>query len=266
MKVHTPSSTPQRFLAAFDLHFGYERRGGHKIPLHDERALSCFLKVAESFQPHRVILGGDIIDCGEISHHNHGKPGRTQGIRLLDDVTECSERFIYPLQRLCTPTTTFDYLIGNHEHWLTDMEDEIPGLEGMLDVRRLLGLGSMWTVHPQGCQLDWGKLTFIHGDQLSSGEHCAKHAVTLYERSIRFGHLHTHQVYAKNTPNSHKLAKTGMAVGCLCRKDPSYGKGKPNRWVQGFVYGYVWPNGDFFDAHATILNGRTVVNGQVFQG
>lgn len=256
--------SPQSFLFATDLHYGYERVGGHKRPLHDPKAMACFLAAVASFKPDRVILGGDILDCGAISHHNKGKSGRTEGLRLLQDVEECQSLFISRLET--SVLGELDFIMGNHEWWLDDQMDEIPGLKGMLSVRRLLNLGPRWTVHPQGSQLDWGKLTFIHGDQLSSGEHCAKNAVTLYERSIRFGHLHTHQVYTKNTPNSRQLAKTGMAVGCLCRKDPSYGRGRPNRWVQGFVYGWVWPDGHYHDIHATILNGRTVVNGRVIRG
>ena len=68
-----------KFIAAWDMHYGYERRGGHKVALHDSKAINAMLKFAADFKPDTFILGGDIMDCGAISHHNHGKPGLLRG-------------------------------------------------------------------------------------------------------------------------------------------------------------------------------------------
>lgn len=252
----------KKFLFLTDLHFGYERRNGHKVALHDERALKIVTTFAKDFKPDVLILGGDMLDCGAISHHNRHKPGRTEGLRLLSDAQECAERVIVPL---ASTAKQHIYITGNHEDWLNDLQDELPGLTGLVDIERLLGLDG-WTVVPQGEAYNLGKLTFVHGDQLSGGEHIAKAAVINYERSIRFGHHHTHQVYTKNTPLDAKHAKTGVAVPCLCTRNPKYGEGKPNRWVQGFQYGYVFQDGSYHDSTALIINGRTVVDGRVYSG
>lgn len=251
-----------RFIFTTDVHYGYERRNGHKIPLHDQRAFDAVLKFAQDFKPHTWVMGGDILDCGSISHHNKHKPRNTEGMRLLADAEECRDRIIKPAEELA-PERVF--IEGNHCDWINDFLDEYPALEGILDVRKLLQLDK-WKYIPQGGHHDLGKLTFIHGDTISGGEHVAKAAVINYERSIRFGHFHTFQTYSKTSAIDYKNAKTGVAVPCLCTKSPKYGEGRPNRWQQGFLYGYVEDNGMFWDNVVVILDGRFVVGGKTYRG
>lgn len=252
----------KKFIATFDLHFGYERRNGHKIPLHDQKAWDAVMEFAKDFKPDTWIHGGDMLDCGVISHHNHGKPGATEGLKLLSDAKEGYSTFIEPVEKLVGKGNLV-YIIGNHEDWLTDLTDQIPALEGLIDLKTLLKLDK-WEVIQQGGAYSLGKLTFIHGDTVKGGEHVAKNAVVNYERSIRFGHHHTFQAYTKNSALDFKNAKTGMCIPCLCTKQPKYGEGAPNRWVQGFLYGYVGNNGLYNDNVVIILDGRCVVGGKVY--
>jgi len=255
-----------RFIFTPDLHYGYERRGGHKVALHDLKAWNAVLSFAADFQPEVWIHGGDMLDCGAISHHNHQKPGRTEGLRLAADAQEGIDTFIAPVEAIVGRKGQLVYLTGNHEDWLTDLVDAQPVLDGLVNLEVLLKLGSRWTVIPQGGAFNLGKLTFIHGDQLSGGEHVAKAAVIGWERSVRFGHFHTHQVYTKTSPISYKNAKTGVAVPCLCTKDPKYGEGKSNRWSQGFLYGYVGEAGTFNDYVVTIIDGKFTAHGKAYKG
>ena len=258
------TSKPQTFLALFDTHWGYERHNGHKVALHDEKAISVALQFAQDFKPDHLILGGDILDCGAISHHNHGKPGAVEGFRLLGDAKELRDSLITPLESLHPKTLT--YIVGNHEDWLTDLVEQIPALEGIVDVRSILKLSNKWKVVPQGGLHRLGKLVFIHGDQVKGGEHTAKWATQAYEKNVRFGHHHTYQVYTKTSAveaNGH----TGIAVPCLRRKGPKYGGGSPNRWMQGFLWGYVdGPEGCFNDYVTVIINGKTIVEGKAYNG
>jgi predicted phosphodiesterase len=254
---------PTKYVALYDVHYGYERKNRHKVPLHDARALQLALKFIDDFKPDVIILGGDILDCGAISHHNTKKPGRTDGLRLLADARECRTHLLKPLED--SGAKKLIYITGNHEDWLNDVVDEMPGLDGLLDLKPLLELTDpRWQVIGQGGHVNLGKLTFIHGDQLSGGDHVAKAAVTAYERNIRFGHHHTYQVYTKTSALDIKEGRTGIAIPCLCSKDPKYGEGKANRWVQGFNYGYVFQDGAFADYTPLIINGRMVANGTVY--
>lgn len=254
-----------KFIYAVDMHWGYERVNGHKKPLHDLKAINAMLAFAADFKPDHFILGGDIIDCGVISHHNHGKPGATEGLKLLTDMQECRANVIKPIEKLSS-TSNLVFIKGNHEAWLDQLMEQQPTLEGILDLDVLLSLDN-WLVIPQGGQYDLGKLTFLHGDTISGGEHVAKAAVTNYERSVRFGHYHTYQTYSKTAPSEYKNGKTGVAVPCLCSKTPKYGKGKPNKWVQGFQWGFVSENGSYTDYTSVIIDGKFIgPNGKVYKG
>lgn len=254
----------QKFIATFDLHFGYERTGGHKVPLHDIKAWNSALAFGKDFKPDVWIHGGDMLDCGVISHHNHGKPGATEGLKLLADAKEGRDTFITPVEDIVGKGSLI-YLVGNHEDWLTDLTDKVPALEGLVDLDTLLKL-KKWKVVPQGGAYNLGKLTFIHGDTIKGGDNGAKNAVISYERSVRFGHHHTYQAYTKNSALDYKNAKTGICVPCLCSKTPKYGEGAPNRWVQGFLYGYVGEGGAYSDSVVIILDGKCVVGGKTYKG
>ena len=253
-----------KFLNFCDSHYGFERVNGKIYPIHDIKAINAMLKFAKDFKPDVVIASGDIIDAGCVSHHNHGKPGQTEGLKLIDDVRGAHKVIIAPIEAL--KPKQMIYITGNHCAWLNQLTDIIPSLEGLLDLKTLLKLDK-WKVIPQGGQFDLGKLTFLHGDGLSGGEGVAKAAVTNYERSVRFGHHHTFAVHSKTSASEYKNGKTGICVPCLCKKNPAYSKAKPNKWLQGFNWGFVEPNGSFTDYISTIIDGHFIgPNGKSYQG
>lgn len=244
---------------------GFERRSGHLRPLHDERAIGAMLKFARAFRPQHVIFGGDILDCGAVSHHNSGKPGRTEGLKLLRDGKIAEAMLVKPLEALKPKTLTF--ITGNHEAWIDQLMDATPGLEGCVSAASLMGMEKpRWSFVQQGQLAKLGKLYFAHGDQIKGGEHVAKAAAMNYDRNIVFGHHHTMQMYTKNTPVFEELPRMGVAAPCLCQKDQNYGLGKPNRWAQGFVYGWTHKNGGFNLYVPIIINGKTVIEGKVYKG
>lgn len=249
----------EKFIALYDLHWGYENRGGHKVALHDPKALSVALQFMEDFKPKHVILGGDILDCGSVSHHNKHKAGAVEGLRLFSDAVELRDTLLEPIERIAKGRLV--YHVGNHEDWLNDLVSEQPGLSGIVDIANVLKLGKRWEVIPCGEASRLGKLVFIHGDQIKGSEFVAKNAVVAYEANVRFGHHHTFQVHTKTSAvdlNGH----TGVAIPCLCKKNPSYGGGAPNKWMQGFSYGYVDPKTGYFnDYFPIIINGHALIEG-----
>ncbi len=254
----------EKFVALFDVHWGCERDGSrHKVSLHDEKAVGVALNFIADFRPDHVVLGGDVLDCGPISHHRRGKPGQLESLRLLADANECASRLIAPIE-MAVGKGRLVYHIGNHEDWLQDITDELPALEGIVDIRSILHLKPRWEVIEQGKASRLGKLTFVHGDQVRGGANPALWAVTAFEKNIRFGHFHTFQVSTKTTPidtNGH----TGIAVPCLSKKGHMYGQGAPNKWMQGFLWGYV--DGDCFSDYVTvIINGKGIINGKIYRG
>lgn len=248
-----------------DVHWGYEiNTSRHKVPLHDEKAVSVAMQFIADFKPQHVILGGDILDCGSISHHRKGIAGQLEGLRLLAEAKEARETIIKPLEESVKGRLV--YHIGNHEDWLTDVVDEQPALEGIVEIGSLLKLNKKWEVIPSGKASRLGKLTFVHGDTVKGGQNPARAAVSNYERNIRFGHFHTFQMDTKTTPidaNGH----TGIAVPCLSKKGHRYGGGAPNKWMQGFLWGYVGgPDSIFNDYVTVIVNGKAIINGKLYRG
>ncbi len=135
----------------------------------------------------------------------------------------------------------------------------------MFDVKSLMGLSDKWKIVESGDPYYMGRLVFVHGHQLSGGENVAKAAVIAWEKSIRFWHFHTQTLFSKNTPADNQYPKTGVGVGCLCKKSPKYGRGAPNKWSQGFLFGYIMPDGSFSDYPVTIVKGQAVINGKVYK-
>jgi metallophosphoesterase superfamily enzyme len=254
----------EKFVALFDAHWGYERAGGHKVPLHDQRAISVAMQFIKDFKPDHVVLGGDMLDCGSLSHHRLGQAGQLESLRILAEAKELKEAVIAPLEKLVPGRLV--YHVGNHEDWLNQLVEKIPSLEGIIEVESLLNLGERWEVVSQGKASKLGKLTFIHGDTVRGGQNPALAAVTAYERNVRFGHYHTYQVATKTTPvdaNGH----TGIAVPCLSKKGHAYGKGAPNKWMQGFLWGYIGgPEGVFNDYVTVIVNGKATIGGKLYRG
>lgn len=258
-----PKPQLQKFVALYDLHWGYERRNGHKVALHDPKALDATLQFISDFKPDATILGGDILDCGAVSHHNHHKPGAVEGFRLLSDATELRASVIDPVEGATSGRLV--YHVGNHEDWLSDLTDSMPALEGIVDIRSLLKLSNRWEVIPQGESSRLGKLWFIHGDQIKGGVMPARTAVEAYERNVRMGHYHCFQTYSK-TAAADANGHTGTVVPCLCKKAPKYGGGAPNRWMQGFLWGYIAADGTFADYVSVIVNGKFIANGKQYAG
>lgn len=254
----------EKFVALFDLHYGYEIDASrHKVALHDEKALSVAMQFIKDFKPDHVVLGGDILDCGSVSHHNEKKAGKVEGLRILAEAKELREKVLEPLEKQVKGRLI--YHIGNHEQWLEDLIEKSPSLDGIVNAEALLGL-DRWEVYEQGSVSKLGKLRFVHGDNITGGQHCANAGVIAYEANVRFGHFHTFQVATKTTPieaNGH----TGIAVPCLCKKGPSYGKKAPNKWMQGFLWGFIGgPENSFNDYVTVIVNGKALINGKLYKG
>jgi hypothetical protein len=251
-----------RFIAVFDYHYGHEWKDGALMPLHDADAMALVLQFAEDFKPDVFYLGGDVLDCSAVNHHNAEFPGRLEGLRLGRDMQELKETLIIPVSRLAARCV---YQIGNHEAWIQRLFDHVPGISDTFSLHTNLGLNApQWEVLSQGSVFHLGKLYFIHGDQIRSSAYPARWAVEAYGRSIRFGHFHRAQVHTKISALDVSDVHTGIAVPGLCRRDPAYARSSPNQWMLGFLWGYVFDDGSFTDYLTCIVNGRFAANNRVY--
>lgn len=246
-----------------DSHWGYEIRSGAKRPLHDLAAHEVLRQIVSDWQPQVAVMGGDGLDCGAASHWNRNKPRLTEGLRLEKDAAEYYEQVLEPVARTATER---HYILGNHEHWVDQFVDENPSIEGLVSVDKMLGLSANgWTLHGQGQTMHVGKLHFMHGDTVQSSIYPARYAVDKYVRSICFGHFHSPQSHTRVSALDASDVHTARAVGCLCRKDPGYGRGAPNRWAQGFLLFEVANDGTFQTYDVNITAGKAVWHGKVYR-
>jgi predicted phosphodiesterase len=249
-----------RYAFLTDLHYGYERAGGKTLPLHDPKAMEVTLEALRDLRPDVIILGGDILDCGAISHWNEGKPRQVESLRFLRDLQECQKDFIAPLESL--GASKLVYIKGNHERFVEDLLDRFPGLEGAFSVEEGLKLGAKWKVIPVGGAFQLDKLVFIHGDQIRGTARPSKWAVEAYEKNIRFGHFHRYEVTSKISALDNQ-SKTGISVPCLMKRSPAYQGGAPNRWQQGFLWGDSYKDA-FWDQVAIIVNGKVLIGSYLY--
>lgn len=230
------------------------------------RAIEPIFKFIEDFKPNAFVFGGDQLDLGEISHWNKSRRLSTEGLRVLDSLQGFRREIIDPVDQLLPKNAIKHYHLGNHEDWLSDLLEENPALDGLVNVDAVLDLTTrQWKVVPLDESSRLGKLFFVHGHQVKGGEHVAKAAVTHFERSIRFGHHHTFQVYTKTSALDARDVHTGVCVPCLCRRDLKYGEGKPNRWVNGFLWGTIFPDGSFTDQVSLIVDGKFSALGKTYR-
>lgn len=256
------------FIAAFDLHFGWEHRyeyGRRKtVPTHSLESVGALMSFARDFKPDVFILGGDQLDASCVGHWNRGKPRITEGFRLKEDMDLLNKHVLEPIDRISTKKI---WIVGNHERFIDDLLDELPGIEGLCEPHNYLRLKPRgWEVVELGKIYKLGKLNFIHGDVLKPGKARAQRLVSEYRRNIRCGHFHTFEAATDVTPYDRKDFHTGIVVPAMARCNAAYLKNKVSNHHQGFLYGWVADNGTFTDHVMTIVNNKFIHNGKVYDG
>jgi len=281
--VKTSLTTPYRFVAIFDAHFGQEyKRSAQAWPrryekrtTHDPQALNIVRQFMADFLPDVVLLGGDQLNCGPVSHWNKGLPRLTENFRLKDEMDACNELLLKPIDEYVkaaarkrqaakepSPDITKHWMTGNHEVWIDMWLDENPGLEGLVEPRAYLNLDQRgWKFYEQGEIARIGKLHYIHGDVLRGRGSWQKLAHD-YRRNLRAGHRHTWECGTDVTPIDRQDYHTVMYLPALANCAPAYEKNASVNHQKGFSYGYYWPDGSFNDYVVIINRGTCTINGK----
>ena len=224
------------------------------------KALWACLKFCADFKPDVTILGGDILDLKEISKHDERKRLTMEGLRL-EHTFALANQILDKVDKFTRGEKVF--LKGNHEMWLEMYVDEHPALYGSIGIEKNLKLKERgYKVIPENKAYKIGHARFIHGWYWNKFH--SRKTVDEMGDNVFYGHVHDVQIHTKTNYDSQPLM--GQSVGCLCDLDPTWRKGKPNRWVNGFGVFYFLPDGDFSPYHPIIINGRFVWNGKIYDG
>lgn len=262
-----------KFITTTDTHVGWTRKHGRNVPIHDEKAWNAILKFASDFKPNAWVDLGDGIDCGPISHWNKDRLRGNETLRLIDEVEAYDKLYLTEMENILPTNGIKHWHSGNHIDWVDQFVERNPGLEGIISVEKLLRLKERkWNIFRSNDEENFisrlGKLSFTHGDKLAGGggTNAAFRAVTQYERNIRMGHYHRFEVATKVSSSDIKDKRTGMVIPALCNKNPHFARNRPNAWMTGFLFGYVFEDGSFNDVPVIITDGKFCVGGKVYRG
>jgi predicted phosphodiesterase len=242
----------------------YLAMGDQHIPHQNIVANRAIFKLMNDIKFDGVVLGGDFMDMGPISHWNKRKKKTLETQRMKEDYIEGNAYLDEVDKRLPTKAEKY-YLWGNHCHWYNQLIEEMPVLEGFFNPTEELHLKQRGykVFEEENAILKLGRLCIIHG------AYCNKYAINKhldkYKTNIMFFHTHRMGVRTSSSP-AREISFIGYNVPCLCNPDFAYKKNRPDEWARGFAIIYLFDNGHFAVDLKRIVNGIFVHNGKLYDG
>lgn len=246
---------PQLWVAVYDLHY----------PLVDKPTWDALLDFVTANRIDGFLFGGDQFDNQNLSPHTRGKPLLRNRAGFLREVQGFDKHVLSLLENKLSKGAEKIYIIGNHDDWTDQFIEVNPEFDG-IQQHKLLRLEQRgWKVIPCGQHFRKGKLTFIHGEQLSgfgnqTPSYHAKKAVEGYCRNILYGHLHTPQTFTKTLPHNERDKWQAWCSPILGRTNPHYLRNRPTSWLNGFTIIEFQKDGSF-NLYPIIVSGGTFAYG-----
>lgn len=236
-------------------------------PEHDKKAIRAAFEFIERNKKKisNVVIVGDGLDCANVSRHTKNKPRLRKRRGYKKDIQGFQKDILDPIDKM-VPHATRTYICGNHEDWIqSDLLDESPELEGIVDVPIQLGLKQRgWKWVNCGEYIEIGKFVILHGDQIGSSIHVAKKLVDDLSSNSVMGHVHRASMYSKTSRVSAKRKWAGYTLPCLCTLAPAYAKGKPNAFMNGIGILETWGTGYGNLYLAVCIDGQFSYGGQMY--
>jgi hypothetical protein len=239
---------------------GLERRliiGDLHIPFHHLPSCAAVLALARAVQPHLIIQLGDLFNMGAVSHHPRPFGGRenhagaqVQGLAFLDALGRAA------------PGARKVVLLGNHDSWADEYEDERPEFAGLFAAKSM-GLDRLgWELVPRRKQpIVIGPVAYLHG--YGGGEHAAKKYVV--EVCPQTGVKHVKAAHHHNVQRYHgKNGCEGWIAGWLGRPECPAFDYAPNRdhWERSVLIEDIY--GEHVTTTPVILrNGAALFGGRL---
>lgn len=219
-------------------------------------------KVLIERQPDYLLLMGDFLSMGSMSHWDAKKPKIMEGKRYkaeIDTGNRALDALLAPLQdmqtwqkrskkKLYSPKMAF--LMGNHEDWADQWITQNPIMEGYLDVTKDLFLEERgFTVVPYKEELIIEGVHFMHvpingAGKALSGENAIKRASTLTSESLVFAHLHRAESLNCTRIGNDDIFHV-LSTGCFFEHDQEFDKGAPDKKWRGLHMLTIFKPGRF---------------------
>ena len=218
----------------------YERNG--RVDGLDVKTWEVVKQYARGKRWDEIIIIGDFLDFNCISSHNKENLRSVEGQRIAKDYA-VGNKILDEIQSICKKVILIE---GNHEYRMARLIDLYPALEGITEVEKGLRLKERGVKYikfwSKGELYKVGKATFGHG--LYTNDNHAKKHVTHYGENFFYGHTHDVQSYSQTLRGKNKTI-VGQSLGCLCKYDLPYMRGRPSKWQQAFAVFYFRDNGFF---------------------
>jgi hypothetical protein len=212
---------------------------------------------------------GDTFDNESIAHHNKGKalfqvPGSFAG-----ETKSFDAKFLTPLEAALPKNAEKVIITGNHTRFEQDYIEVHPELAGLVDRFSALKLADRgWTIIPLGMEYQLGKLTCVHGEQLSgaygSTAMPARKAVEVYSGNVIQGHTHSPQSFCRVSPVRIEEKRMGYVSPILGTVNARFMRNKPNAWANGFAIVDVREGGSFNAYLVIVCRGEFSFSGEVY--
>jgi hypothetical protein len=245
--------------------FRWAWMGDHHFPYVDWGLLQTGHAFLEDFQPHLVVIGGDLLNNGQWARHrsrprfveeaNEGIRGAGGELRKIRDIL---------------PNSQIVWLPGNHDQWIEQrlIEDQSAALNtrgysdqyDALDIRRLLDIDP---IHVEYVDKDWDlayfpitdKFVATHGT--ATGKNAADQMFAKLTGSSIHGHSHRGKMTFKTRHNpATDETDCNVAIEAMMMARHHEGMGYANQpdWMQGFFYGSAWEDNTFAAAPAVYVD------------
>lgn len=230
----------------------------HLIHTEDEHPSYALVKqFARDWEPDFAIDLGDWMDFDYLSKFSDNDDLLREGKRLQKDV----DLGLRDLDEWAEITNEHIKLQGNHEARLDRLIESQPAFEWLAAPEKLFEFTARNIRYVRDGEQPHhlGKLNVIHGWYWSK-YHAQRHLDAL-SGNVVYGHVHAFQTASK------KLEAAGdevaaWSLGCLCDKSPSYKRGRPSGWQNGFAVVYVDETGRFNLYPIRIINGAFLFEGK----
>ena len=220
---------------------------------------SLVKQFGRDWKPDFAIDLGDWLDFDYLSKFTENDDLSREGKRLQKDV----DLALRDLDEWAEITSEHVKLQGNHDARLDRLIEAQPAFEWLVAPEKLFEFVQRGIHYVRDREQPYrlGKLNVIHGWYWSK-YHAQKHLDAL-SGNVVYGHVHAFQTASKVLEaQGDEIA--AWSLGCLSDKAPSYKKGRPSGWQNGFAVVYVDECGRFNLYPIRIIGGAFLFEGKQY--
>ena len=233
------------------------------VKYRDDKAIRAFVGFLEYYKPDVHLIMGDFADCEGLSHWPSDS---LEPRRIVPEMVE-ARKLLQEIVEKTPGTSTRLFIEGNHERWidlaLSKMPELFDGLAELgldINVKKLLALDKFgYDFFELNHLVQIGKAHFTHG--IYTGGSYAKKHLDVFNTNIYFGHMHSTQTHNKTSIDGPIEA---ASLGCLCRLDAKFLRGKPNDWEHTFGVFEFRRDGNYTFYRPRMIDGQFSYNGELF--